>query len=224
MVNHALKSLLRAFVAPWLVGRFHDAPPAGADPMNGKGIRLSKLDAARRQLRTAIELWFANGDPVSTHTLAVAAYEVVDVVGKKKDPNRRDLLFDTIMIKDEYRKEWIAHIKKEANFFKHADRDPEGIIDFDPEFSRYFIMFSILGLRLIGETETDIEAAFMLWLQIHHPNLLKEKVRNLIANSPHIKEIEQIRRLPKPEFFDAFMRHRHGSPRRRVKFAFPLEG
>ena len=33
-------------------------------------ITVTKLDAARRQLRTAIRLWFEEGDPVSIHTLA----------------------------------------------------------------------------------------------------------------------------------------------------------
>ena len=37
-------------------------------------IVITKLDAARRQLDTAIELFFANGDFVSIHALAYAAY------------------------------------------------------------------------------------------------------------------------------------------------------
>ena len=32
-------------------------------------IVVTKLDAARRQLRTAIRLWFQEADPVSIHTL-----------------------------------------------------------------------------------------------------------------------------------------------------------
>jgi hypothetical protein len=39
-------------------------------------IVVTKLDAARRQLRTAIHLWFNDGDPVSIHALAFAAYEL----------------------------------------------------------------------------------------------------------------------------------------------------
>ncbi len=34
---------------------------------------IVKLDAARRQLAAAIELWFIEGDSVSIHTLAYAA-------------------------------------------------------------------------------------------------------------------------------------------------------
>ena len=35
-------------------------------------LHVTKLDAARRQLETAITLWFHDGDPVSIHTLAAA--------------------------------------------------------------------------------------------------------------------------------------------------------
>ena len=40
-------------------------------------VTLSKLDVARRQLETAIRLYFYDGDFVSTHTLAAAACKVL---------------------------------------------------------------------------------------------------------------------------------------------------
>lgn len=39
--------------------------------------RITKLDAARRHLATAIMLWFTGGDTVSIYTLSHAAYEVI---------------------------------------------------------------------------------------------------------------------------------------------------
>jgi hypothetical protein len=41
-------------------------------------IKITKLEAARRQLVTAIRIYFADGDPISTHTLAAAAFEILD--------------------------------------------------------------------------------------------------------------------------------------------------
>src|SRR5438045_2665233 len=92
-------------------------------------IRISKLDAARRQLQTAISLWFNDGDPVAIHTLAAAAYEIIHAVSATRDPNRRDLLFDSLVVKDEYRREANAWFRGPANFFKHADRDPNDITE-----------------------------------------------------------------------------------------------
>src|SRR6266540_690470 len=105
-------------------------------------ITIAKLDAARRQLETAITLWFNDGDPVSIHTLACAAYEIIHVVSKTK--NRwQDLLFDSLVIKDEYRNEWTKRLKEPANFFKHARNDPDGSLDFDPAVSEGFILFAL---------------------------------------------------------------------------------
>jgi hypothetical protein len=103
-------------------------------------ITVAKLDAAKRQLRTAIRLWFEGGDPVSIHTLAFAAYEIAHVVSKKRDQFRRDLIFDSYKIKDEYRAAWNKGIKKHATFFKHAEKDWGASIEFSPILSLLFMM------------------------------------------------------------------------------------
>jgi hypothetical protein len=99
-------------------------------------ITIGKLEAAQRQLRTAITLWFDDGDAVSVHTLAFAAYEIFHAVSEHRDPYRRGLLFDTLLIKDEFRCDWNKLVRREANFFKHGDRDAEAVIDFDPARQR----------------------------------------------------------------------------------------
>jgi hypothetical protein len=43
----------------------------------GATLRISKLDAAKRQLETAITLYFNSGDWVSIHALAGAAYMII---------------------------------------------------------------------------------------------------------------------------------------------------
>lgn len=172
--------------------------------MNFSTTRIGKLDAARRQLRTAITLWFNGDDPVSVYTLAFAAYEIFHMVSVKRDPHRRELFFDTSIIKDEYRREWNAHVRREANFFKHGDRDPEAMIDFNPELSQWFIFFSILGRDLCGESASDEESAFLWWINVHRPDLLVEKKRNLLADCVQIETLDHLRALSKSEFFEAF--------------------
>jgi argininosuccinate synthase len=62
-------------------------------------IIVTKIEAARRQLNTAIELWFNDGDPVSIHTLASSAHQIIhDLNRRNKGP---DLFLDTIFIKEE---------------------------------------------------------------------------------------------------------------------------
>ena len=83
--------------------------------------QISKIEAARRQLDCAIELWFCDKDEVSIHTLAAAAYQIIHDL-KMKRGELRDLLYDSDMIKDKYRNQPIKVIKRPQNFFKHADR------------------------------------------------------------------------------------------------------
>jgi hypothetical protein len=66
-------------------------------------IRLTKLDAARHQLKTAIRLFFEERDPVSIHALASAAQEVLrDLLRARGIPSPS--IKDSDLIKPEYRK------------------------------------------------------------------------------------------------------------------------
>jgi hypothetical protein len=170
-------------------------------------IKVSKLDAARRQLRTAITLWFGDGDPVATHTLAFASYEILHVVSKKRDPNRMPLIFDTSFIKDEMRSEINVALKKCAVFFKHGDRDPDGIIEFDPRMTDGFILFAIAALQQCGEDTGDEESAFLLWLHLHDPSLV-----NAPLDSPPLNNVNQLRQIAKGDFLQTYKlgRAHHG--------------
>ena len=46
---------------------------------------LTKLDVARRQLVVAIRLFFDDQDAISVHTLAANAWEIVDLLCKKRE-------------------------------------------------------------------------------------------------------------------------------------------
>src|ERR1039457_3689137 len=135
-------------------------------------IRVSKLDAAHRQLCCAIELWFADGDAVSIHTLACASHQIIHDINVKRGPI--DLLFDSALIKDEHRKEANDLIRKDMMFFKHADKDPDGITEFVPLSSEFFMLFSIKGLESLGSSLNDAEVAFIEWFTLQNPKFLTQ--------------------------------------------------
>jgi hypothetical protein len=105
---------------------------------------ITKIDAAERQLDTAIKLFFENVDHLSSYTLAAASREITDDLCDKKkselfrselermgDPQKVFLSFRDeieIRIKDEYHKEAFRLIKKNVNFLKHANKDPNETI------------------------------------------------------------------------------------------------
>jgi hypothetical protein len=168
-------------------------------------IEISKIEAARRQIDCAIELWFLDRDEVSIHTLAAAAYQIVHDI-KESRGEKRDLLYDSVLVKPEYRNKWISAVKKWANFLKHADTDPEGTMEFMPFGNLMFIIFAIAGLRMLGEQTSYPMNALWVWLTIHQPSLVTAEFRKHFADRVPIEDVEGIRLMPKADFFKSYIR------------------
>jgi len=169
-------------------------------------IKVTKLEAARRQLATAIELYFNDGDPVSIHTLAVAAHQLIhDINRKKKGP---PLFFDAEFIKPEHKTEFIGILKRDANFFKHADRGRTGqldSIDFVPFGNEVFLSMAVLGLKHLGEKLNKHEVSFLIWETIQRPDLLTDAAMQLLKDSVPVEQINLIRKTSKKDFFNNFL-------------------
>ena len=137
-------------------------------------IEITKLEAARRQLRAAIRLWFDSGDPISIHTLAAATYEILHTLFRRR--GLRGLIFDFDLVKDEHRQDWVKGIKAMAGFFKHADRDPDGVFKFNPFANEMLLFFSVQALEKMGEPLGVEESALIQWIFISRPNFLIPQV------------------------------------------------
>lgn len=99
-------------------------------------LKVSKTDAAKRQIETAIRFWFFSGDPVSVHTLAAAAHQILHDLGKKLGAST--ILRDVPGIHPERKRELRELMSRYENFFKHADRDPDALLDFNPYATELF--------------------------------------------------------------------------------------
>jgi len=171
-------------------------------------IKVSKIDAARRQLDTAIELWFGDKDPVSIHTLAAAAHQIVhDINNQRGGP---ELFFDSSVIKDEYRTRAIALFKKPMNFFKHADKDAYEIVDLAHVATLFFMLITLMGFQYLGERLTDVERALVMWISFNHPEWINAAYKDTLQKAVPIDVQKQIRGLNKGEFLNAFLLARTG--------------
>ena len=135
-----------------------------------KKIKISKLDAARRQLLTAIRLYFNHGDIVSMHTLAAAAFKITqNICDSSSDlPDSLTAWVDEL-IKPEYKKIFWSKHHSTANFFKHAERDPDAVHDFYPDEMENILFFAVYQYRsLTGEWSPEIRL-FSTWYMMHHP-------------------------------------------------------
>lgn len=167
---------------------------------------VSKVDAARRQLESAITLYFQGGDPIAVHTLACAAHQIVhDINQHKNGKDAPELLFNNLNFKDEFRGLLIKHFHKDYNFFKHANKDPDpnGKIEFNPKSTEIFMLFATKGLSYLGVPYSNKMTAFLIYIRIHNPEFFTD---NKLFDDIPIDTIKNLRRVHASEFFDEFLR------------------
>jgi len=170
---------------------------------------ITKLSAAQSQLSTAIWLYFEDRDPVSIHTLATAAGEIIDHLCKSRGvQSTRHQLREAI--KPEKRKEVFDKLDAARNFFKHASwKKPDQTLEgFNDDRNLFAILFGVIGL--LSMTEETLETMFFRsWITIVLPDL--------IVNPPSPEQVAifgDIRNQPRSEQkkvgYDALYYHRYG--------------
>src|SRR3989442_1153367 len=101
--------------------------------------RVTKLDAARRQLREAVRMFFEERDGLAAHTVTAAAHQLLhDMLAKAGQDG--SFLRGGRMIRPRCRTEFKTLVSKSENFLKHADRDPEEVLEFRPSLTKYFLL------------------------------------------------------------------------------------
>jgi hypothetical protein len=163
-------------------------------------INVSKQDVALRQLNTAIRLWFADGDPVSIHTLLAASHEIIHRL--YRNAGYKSLLFNSERIKPQFHGLWAKKIKEAPNFFKHIDRDGNDAapLKFNPELNEVLMIILCSAVRKIGYEETAETAAITWWKLAHDPELFLQAARDSVP----VDFIEDVKGMTKHKYFDAF--------------------
>jgi hypothetical protein len=134
-------------------------------------IFISKLDAAKRQLETATQFFFRKGDPVSIHTLTGAAFEILeDICLKRGIKSAHKLLLESI--RDDKRDEVSQRLASAKNFFKHADKDPDGIEEFNPELTSIYLWDACSIYFALTKEFVPLFKVLELWFYSTDPELL----------------------------------------------------
>lgn len=133
-------------------------------------IHLSKIDIAKRQLETAITLYFQRADPVSIHTLAAAAYDVLHDVCKSR--GGKSIIKNTEMIRKGKNRAYLKEVNEAQNFFKHADRDPDDLHEFKPGQTAFFIWEACQMYRRLTTEMPKLFFIFDMWFTVNHTHLV----------------------------------------------------
>jgi hypothetical protein len=152
-------------------------------PQNGKSRgkkrnvsiqKISKIEAAQRQLDTAIGLWFEGGDAVSITALNCAASQVLyNLAGKLK--KKVAGMFDRAGMDMTQAAHFYKFMGDICGFFKHADRkNAENAVlemgeGFEENYLPLFLLNTSQQYRLLGHALTDPMAAVFAWCVLHHP-------------------------------------------------------
>jgi hypothetical protein len=163
-------------------------------------IEATKLDAARRQLETSIRLLFAEADAISIHTLAFAAFGLLKDVANRRG-ERRVLDAAEALASRGSKGDFWRGFSRGANFFKHADRDPDAMLTGMPEeenealISIALSIFADLGCLMTPPLEAfrlwwscinfqpidDVQEPFITWIQANAPRLHEDSRQELLA-------------------------------------------
>lgn len=131
--------------------------------------KISKLEAARRQLQTAIKLFFNDGDSISIHTLAAAAYTILrDLADDQKMIIEDEVLS---LVKDEMRSTFIKKMKEPQNFFKHADKDPKNELRFNPKFNDIRLFYAVWLYNQFSDDLSFWIQSYKVWFIVNNSDL-----------------------------------------------------
>lgn len=131
-------------------------------------VDCAKPDAATRQLDVAINLLFADYDPLPIRTLAASAHGILaDLVEvKSKGASwRTKLIEDSGLSKGEA----LKILNCAQNYLKHADHDPNSILSFDEEENDHVIFVATLECSELGFPLTFNMQAFQIWYLALYP-------------------------------------------------------
>lgn len=157
-------------------------------------LRITKIDAAKRQIDVAIRLLFSNEDPVAIHTIMAAGFQVIRDIARHQN---KDFLKAYIVPGKE--KQFWGAVNKIANFYKHADRDPDpdNFIEVSTDTNE-LLLFLACALYQNLEYELSHEMnAFVGWFSAIYPDLVLES--NPLKPWVTSKEMRSLQRAKRVE-------------------------
>lgn len=154
-------------------------------------LMITKIQAAERQLDTAIRLFFESIDHLSAYTLAVASREITDDLCEKKESELFQREFARLgdatevrlsfrqeiklFIKEEHFKDAMNSFKARQNFLKHANKDADGELnELSPRELAFVILFAGKNFVLLENRLTPALSIFLHWFGAAEPESLKK--------------------------------------------------
>ena len=136
-------------------------------------IKITKMQAAQRQIDVAIWMLFRNDDPLAIHTVAMAGFRILRDLAKKRGLER---IIDSIIRPGKETEFWRS-FHSFSNFCKHADRDPNDILSgFQEDANESLLLIAATYYERLGCQMTKEMMVLAVWYISLHPNVLSRNV------------------------------------------------
>jgi hypothetical protein len=155
---------------------------------------VDKIDAVGRQIETAVWLWFNEGDIVSIHTLADAAFGVIlDLYHARKWP--LPIPFDDPAGKES--KKLRKKLREAGTYGKHARTDHDLAYEYSEVFIESYLAAAVAAYGRLREPKRDgLLTLFSFWFAIRNPTLVE-----FHPVMPGSLDVERIRQGSRAEYF-----------------------
>jgi hypothetical protein len=170
------------------------------DTPKGEILYFSKMESARRQLVTAIWLWFKGADIVSVHSVTGAAFGILHDLSQHRKKGR-PIPFDETYMPKGYEKDIRDLLKSDEVFFKHARKDPDAIHELHTVWTETYVLSTCRAYAQLMEADERLHplvSLFVFWSWLKHPELFE--------NAPPFQvkslDVEKVKKLERVEFFE----------------------
>ena len=160
----------------------------------GKVIVVQRIDAIARLIDTAIWLWFLEKDPLPIHLLMMAAYECLEVLGKRsgKGPRLRSKI-------------GAERFNIAYDFLRHASSNPNSGMDFAPSLNGPILFDAVSAFERIFGNLTMYMRAFWAYFVLHPESPTPKAREKLLQHAdlflPEAITLDEAMKLGRIEFF-----------------------
>jgi hypothetical protein len=166
-------------------------------------LKVSKIDVARRQIESAIWLWFVDSDTVSVHTLAAAAHRVLRDFAKNR--GLAPLAVATAYLPERLEKETKHTLRDAETFFKHAKNAET--CEFNEAWTEFYLFDVVMGyIQLLDDdARSALMSTFIVRFGVQRPDLFAiDAFPFLEREVDKVFNIERLQKLSKLEFLEEF--------------------
>lgn len=155
-----------------------------AAPMtNDDHLGVTRQRTAREEIDLAIHLLFTGGSLVCANLLAWAAIDVLKGVARSQGIVTFGESIITDIVREDRVREWYSLIKEHYNFSKHADKDPDKVVDLRPGAVQFAVFEALSDYQTIYTKPTIPMLMFQCFFVLTNPDIYDDPDLNMLATS-----------------------------------------